>query len=175
MFVEMVAPPVQEHCAYLAPTRALVSQIARRLRRDFRPLNVAVEMATPALEIDGLEMAMLLEKDSTQQFRVLVTTPEKLDLLLRGGWEAQIGRPLTLVVVDEAHNLGETSRGLRLELLLATTIVNANTHSFCCSRLSFVTRARLLRGWMKEIIKTFRSHSIGSQMIEPSESCSQNR
>jgi hypothetical protein len=40
--------------------------------------------------------------------------------LLRGGWETKIGRPLTLVVVDEAHNLSQGQRGLRLELLLAT-------------------------------------------------------
>ena len=32
--------------AYLAPTRALVCQVARRLRRDFRALDVSVEMAT---------------------------------------------------------------------------------------------------------------------------------
>jgi replicative superfamily II helicase len=41
-------------------------------------------------------------------------------LLLRGGWEQKINRPLTLVVVDEAHNLARGTRGLRLELLLAT-------------------------------------------------------
>ena len=51
---------------------------------------------------------------------MLVTTPEKLNLMLRGGWEERIGRPLTLVVVDEAHNLAQPSRGLALELLLAT-------------------------------------------------------
>ncbi|WP_083893678.1 DEAD/DEAH box helicase [Kamptonema formosum] len=40
--------------------------------------------------------------------------------MLRGGWEEKIGRPLTLVVVDEAHNLSQEQRGLKLELLLAT-------------------------------------------------------
>ena len=162
--------------AYLAPTRALVSEVTRRLRRDFRPLDVVVlEMATPALEIDGLEAAMLVEKDVKQQFRVLVTTPEKLDLLLRGGWEAQIDRPLTLVVVDEAHNLGETSRGLRLELLLATINRECKYAQFYCSPRSSATLVRSLRGWMKEITKTFHSHSIGNQMTEQLESCSQSR
>lgn len=106
--------------AYLAPTRALVNQLTTRLRRDFSPLGTIVEKVSPALEVDGLEAGMLTEADRTQQFRILVTTPEKLDLMLRQGWEDEIGRPLTLVVVDEAHGLASEERGLKLELLLAT-------------------------------------------------------
>ena len=106
--------------AYLAPTRALVNQLTLRLRRDFVELGIPVEKVSPALEIDGHEADMLVEADAGLQFRILVTTPEKLDLMLRGAWEQKIGRPLTLVVVDEAHGLGSEVRGLRLELLLAT-------------------------------------------------------
>ncbi len=112
----------QEHgwVAYLAPTRALVNQITLRLRRDFSPLGIVVEKVSPALEIDGIEAGMLTDSDKACQFRILVTTPEKLDLMIRGGWEDKIGRPLTLVVVDEAHGLASPTRGLKLELLLAT-------------------------------------------------------
>lgn len=106
--------------AYLAPTRALVNQLTTRLRRDFSHIGTVVEKVSPALEIDGLEASVLTEVDRAQQFRILVTTPEKLDLMLRGGWEERIGRPLTLVVVDEAHGLGAQNRGIKLELLLAT-------------------------------------------------------
>jgi len=106
--------------AYLAPTRALVNQLTTRLRRDFSYLGSVVEKVSPALEIDGLEAGMLMEADPLQQFRILVTTPEKLDLMLRGGWEERIGRPLTLAIVDEAHGLASENRGLKLELLLAT-------------------------------------------------------
>ena len=105
--------------AYVAPTRALVNQIAVRLRRDFSPLDIIVEKVGPALEIDGAESSILMESEPGLQFRVLISTPEKLDLMLRGGWVERIGRPLTLVVVDEAHNLSEPNRGLRFELLLA--------------------------------------------------------
>jgi hypothetical protein len=106
--------------AYLAPTRALVNQLTLRLRRDFVGLGSIVEKVSPALEVDGLEADMLTDSDIGRQFRILVTTPEKLDLMLRGGWEEKIGRPLTLVVVDEAHGLASQARGLKLELLLAT-------------------------------------------------------
>ena len=106
--------------AYLAPTRALVNQVARQLRRDFQPLGVVVERVSPALEVDGVEMELLTETKPDAKFRVLSTTPEKLDLMLRQGWESKIGRPLTLVIVDEAHNIQSPRRGLNLELLLAT-------------------------------------------------------
>lgn len=106
--------------AYVAPTRALVNQICSRLRRDFTPLGIVVERISPALEIDGIEAELLTTTDDASAFRILVGTPEKIDLLLRGGWESKIGRPLTLVVIDEAHNLADKERGLTLELLLAT-------------------------------------------------------
>ena len=106
--------------AYVAPTRALVNQICAKLRRDFTPLGINVERVSPALDIDGVEAELLNDKNDATAFRVLVATPEKMDMLLRGGWEAKIGRPLTLVVVDEAHNLSGGERGLKLELLLAT-------------------------------------------------------
>ncbi len=44
----------------------------------------------PALEVDNIEAGLLQEQDSSLGFRVLVTTPEKLDLLLRQGWETKI-------------------------------------------------------------------------------------
>ena len=106
--------------AYLAPTRSLVNQIYTRLRHDFTPLKINVERISPALEVDGLEASLLTNPNQSSHFRVLVTTPEKLDLMLRGGWEEKIGRPLTLVVVDEAHNLAQEKRGIKVELLLAT-------------------------------------------------------
>lgn len=105
---------------YIAPTRALVNQVCMSLRRDFTPLGINVERVSPALEVDGMEASILSDVENTTHFRVLVSTPEKLDMLLRGGWEEKIGRPLTLVVVDEAHNLSQSGRGIKLELLLAT-------------------------------------------------------
>lgn len=106
--------------AYVVPTRALVNQMTARLRRDFASLGLVVERVSPALEVDSLEEEIITDRSESSQFRVLVTTPEKLDLLLRGGWEAKVRRPLCLVVVDEAHNLSAERRGVKLELLLAT-------------------------------------------------------
>ena len=133
--------------AYIAPTRTLVNQVTRRLRRDFEALDIVVEQVSPALEIDNIETKLLHEEDATQEFRVLVTTPEKLDLMLRQGLEANIERPLTLVVVDEAHNIQETNRGLKLELLLAT-INNECQHAQFLLLTPFIRNAREVARWL---------------------------
>ncbi len=133
--------------AYLAPTRTLVNQIARQLRRDFEPLDIVVEQVSPALEIDSIEAELLHQRDQAKEFRVLVTTPEKLDLMLRQGREKEIGRPLTLVVVDEAHNIQSARRGLRLELLLATINSECRRAQFLLLT-PFIDNAREVARWL---------------------------
>jgi DEAD/DEAH box helicase len=101
--------------AYVAPTRALVAQITRRLRKDLGPGGIRVEELTAAVEIDEIEASMLSESEA--MFDVLVATPEKLSLIIRAG---AVARPLALLVLDEAHNIEDEDRGIRIELLLAT-------------------------------------------------------
>lgn len=131
--------------AYTAPTRALVNQMTARLRRDFAPLDIRVERFSPALEVDSIEAEIL--DASEDPFRVVVTTPEKLDLLLRGGWVSDLGRPLSLVIVDEAHNLGAGGRGLKLELLLATINREERDASFLLMT-PFIPNAAKIASWL---------------------------
>lgn len=98
---------------YLAPTRALVTQVALTLKRHLAPLQIRVTVATPSFELNPVEEQVLAEA-----FDILVTTPEKLDLLVRADHPAV--QDLSLVIVDEAHGLNDPERGSRLELLLAT-------------------------------------------------------
>ena len=132
---------------YLAPTRALVNQITRRIRNDFEPLGISVEQVSPALDVDGFEISMLENNDKDSQFKVLVTTPEKLDLMLRQDWEKKIGRPLTLVIVDEAHNLQNSTRGLKLELLLANINKECENAQFLLLT-PFIENAKEIATWL---------------------------
>jgi replicative superfamily II helicase len=111
------------------------------------PLNIIVEQVSPTMEVDGIEMGLLQETEKALKFRVLVTTPEKLDLILRQGWEAQIKRPLTLVVVDEAHNIQNIKRGLKLELLLATINKECEKAQFLLLT-PFIRNAREVARWL---------------------------
>lgn len=103
--------------AYIVPTRALVNQITNRLREDLSDLGIKTESAIPAFELDPIEEELL---KTSEAFDVLVTTQEKLDLLIRGRKIDPDVKPLGLVIVDEAHNIKNGERGLRTELLLAT-------------------------------------------------------
>jgi replicative superfamily II helicase len=132
--------------AYLVPTRALVNQITIKLRRDMGQLGLKVEQATPAYEFDPFEEELL---ESEGSFDVLVTTPEKLDLLIRNGMTEQRGRPLGLVILDEAHNLADGVRGLKSELVLATiNRESPDTHFLLLT--PFVPNAQELATWLDD-------------------------
>lgn len=106
--------------AYLVPTKALVNQIYIQLHRDLGSIGIQVEKASGSIELDGFEQHLVEEKGNTTEFDILVTTYEKMNLLIRQGLGTTSERPLVLTVVDEAHNIEETKRGLNLEFLLST-------------------------------------------------------
>ncbi len=106
--------------AYIVPTKALVNQVFIQLNRDFGSIGLRVEKASGAIELDGFEQHLVENKGNQTIFDVLVTTYEKLNLLVRQGLGSTQERPLVLAVVDEAHNIEEKERGLNLEFLLST-------------------------------------------------------
>ena len=70
-----------------------------------------------------------------------------MNLMLRQDWETKIDRPLTLVIVDEAHNIQNAERGLHLELLLAT--VNSECkHAQFLLLTPFIKNAREVARWL---------------------------
>lgn len=132
--------------AYVVPTRALVNQITRRLRRDLQGGQVdghdlSVESAVPVFQLDPTENSLLSARPD-----VLVSTPEKLDLLIRTDHPAV--EDLSLVVVDEAHQISDASRGPRLELLLATLKRERGQRCRFLLLTPFLPNASELAGWL---------------------------
>lgn len=146
--------------AYVAPTRALVAQITRRLRADFEPLNIHVEQLSGAIEVDAIEESLLSEQ---RAFQVLVTTPEKLQFVMRN---KKIDRPLALVVMDEAHNIEDEQRGLRIELLLATIKQESPKANFLLM-MPFVPNPEDLAQWLAA--DRGRTISLGTTAWQPNE------
>ena len=149
--------------AYVAPTRALCAQLTRRLRRDFGPIGIRVEVLTGAVEVDAFEEQMLSE--STEAFQVLVATPEKLSLLIRNN---QIERPLALVVMDEAHNLENDGRGLRIEFLLATIKRDCPQANFLLL-MPYVEDSDSIARWLARDANAGQAIGLGTTPWKPNE------
>lgn len=132
----------QARVAYVVPTRALATQIRRTLSEDLRPLGIEVAAAGSAFEEDPYELQLLESTDG-----VVVSTPEKLDLLLRA--HPKWFNDLRLIVVDEAHLLHESERGVRLELLLAT-IRREHPQTRLLLLTPFLSNADQIASWLGE-------------------------
>ncbi len=149
--------------AYIAPTKALVGQIVRRLRKDFSPIGIKVEKLSGAIEIDVLEEDMLNDADS---FDILVATPEKMQLVLRNH---KINRPLSLLVMDEAHNIEDEGRGLRIELLLATVKQHYQAQANFLLLMPYVENAKTLSRWLAHDRDAGLSISLSTSPWQPNE------
>src|SRR5580704_3322032 len=97
------------------------------------------------------------------RFHVLVTTPEKLHLVIRN---KAVQRPLVLVVLDEAHNIEDEDRGLRVELLLATIKGDCPKANFLLL-MPFVPNAGDLALWLSP--ENGKTISIGTSAWQPNE------
>ncbi len=99
---------------YIVPSRALVNQIYFDLKSDLEPLDFVIEKTSSAIELDPTEDSFL---SGNEKIDVLVTTPEKLDLLIRRKHSSV--EDVSMFVLDEAHTIQNGERGAKLELLLA--------------------------------------------------------
>jgi hypothetical protein len=98
-------------CLYLAPFRALVSEVETQIGEPLSKLGFSVA------SLYGGSDANFLEARLAEIARVVVATPEKIDAVLK-----LAGRTLSefgTVVLDEGHLLDSTSRGAAYELQLA--------------------------------------------------------
>lgn len=100
----------EARCVYVAPYRALVSELEQSFVNLLSDLGYRVSTVTGTYESDDFEDLLL------QQTDVLVTTPEKLDLLSRT--QPEVLSEARLFVLDEAQIVHDPKRGVKFELLL---------------------------------------------------------
>ncbi|HPO87592.1 MAG TPA: DEAD/DEAH box helicase [Candidatus Hydrogenedentes bacterium] len=91
---------------YIAPTKALVNDLEKRLYRPLYALGLRA----------GIRHGDRDDLASGKRVHVLVTTPESFDVMLFRK-DAALGS-LRAVVIDEVHLLYNTQRGLQLSILL---------------------------------------------------------
>lgn len=103
--------------AVVAPSRALVRQLATDLRRALPDERVRSVHGGLDFDTDDVTTEVLAEAG------VVVMTPERLDLEWRRAVTGDVAIPdVGLLVVDEAHLVVDTTRGARLETVIARSL-----------------------------------------------------
>ncbi len=128
---------------YVVPTNALIEQVKRDLAHDFKIFDFNIETALPYYEVDEIEEEIL----SRSHIDILVSTPEKLESLVRQNHKSI--KNTRLVIMDEAHNIGDKSRGSKFELLLAAIKQNINEANFMLLS-PFITNAEEIAEWLAD-------------------------
>lgn len=112
VFVNDLYTHPQRRCLYLAPFRALVSEVENTIGINLSSIGF------PVASLYGGSEANELEIELTNIARVIIATPEKIAAVLRltGGDLRDFGT----IILDEGHLLDSNERGTTYELQLTT-------------------------------------------------------
>lgn len=128
---------------YIVPTNALIDQVKFDLQNDFKEFNFNIETTLPFYDVDEIENEIL----TREHIDILVSTPEKLEALIRQNHEAI--QNTRLVIMDEAHNLGDPSRGSKFELALSSIKQNMKETNFLLLS-PFINNAKEISEWLAD-------------------------
>lgn len=137
----------ERRCLYLAPFRALVSEIEFSLGPSLADLGIGVASLYGGAETNELEVEL------SEKARVVIGTPEKMAAVLRmsGGHLTDFGT----IVLDEGHLVGNRSRGASYELQLAalrSQIIERSSGSESAPRIIFLSavlpNAKTIAAWL---------------------------
>ena len=100
---------------YVAPMKALAAEVVAKFGKRLSDLGISVRELTGDMQLTKAEIA------STQ---IIVTTPEKWDVVTRKGvGDTELVQKVKLLILDEVHLLNE-DRGSVIESIVARTLRN---------------------------------------------------
>ena len=102
---------------YVAPMKALAAEMTYSFGKRLEPLGLTVRELTGDMQLTKAEM------DACQ---MIVTTPEKWDVITRKGGEVSIASKVKLLIIDEVHLLND-DRGSVIETIVARTTRQVET------------------------------------------------
>lgn len=138
---------------YVVPTNALIDQVKIDLQSDFKDFKFNIETALPYYDVDEIENEILMRK----HIDILISTPEKLEALVRQNHPSI--KNTRLVILDEAHNLGDASRGSKFELVLSSIKQNMKEANFLLLS-PFISNAREISEWLADSPRNAATVSI---------------
>ena len=111
MIINSLIENPDSRCIYIAPFRALATEIEEILANRLGKLGFIISGVIGSYEVDKLQQFWIDNSD------ILIATPEKIDLLYR--LQPEFFENISLVVVDEGHIIGDISeRSPLLEFLI---------------------------------------------------------
>lgn len=96
---------------YVAPMKALAGEMTASFSKRLAPLGLTVKELTGDMQLSKKEMT---------ETQMIVTTPEKWDVITRKGGEVGVAATVRLLIIDEVHLLND-ERGPVIETLVART------------------------------------------------------
>ena len=102
---------------YVAPMKALAAEVTASFSRRLAPLGLKVRELTGDMQLSKREMV---------ETQMIVTTPEKWDVITRKGGEVGVASLVRLLIIDEVHLLND-ERGPVIETLVARTTRQVET------------------------------------------------
>ncbi|GFR39795.1 hypothetical protein Agub_g281, partial [Astrephomene gubernaculifera] len=97
---------------YVAPMKALAAEVTANFSKRLEPLGLVVRELTGDMQLSKRELA---------ETQMIVTTPEKWDVITRKGGDVSVSSLVKLLIVDEVHLLND-DRGPVIEALIARTL-----------------------------------------------------
>ncbi|PON68968.1 Activating signal cointegrator 1 complex subunit [Parasponia andersonii] len=97
---------------YVAPMKALAAEVTLTFSHRLSPLNMTVK------ELTG---DMQLSRNELEETQMIVTTPEKWDVITRKSSDMSLSMLVKLLIIDEVHLLND-DRGPVIEALVARTL-----------------------------------------------------
>jgi len=94
---------------YIAPMKALAQEVVEKFSSKLKPLRIIVKELTGDMQLSRAE---------AEAAHVLVTTPEKWDVVTRKGGDGSLGATCGLLIIDEVHLLAD-ERGAVIESVVA--------------------------------------------------------
>ncbi|RNF21010.1 activating signal cointegrator 1 complex subunit 3 [Trypanosoma conorhini] len=104
---------------FIAPMKALAQEMVENFSRRLAPFAMVVRELTGDMQLTKREIA---------QTQVIVTTPEKWDVITRKQSNEDFVQQVRLIIIDEIHLLNE-DRGPVLEAIVARTLRQDELHA----------------------------------------------
>ncbi|KAK3225847.1 hypothetical protein Dsin_005709 [Dipteronia sinensis] len=97
---------------YVAPMKALAAEVTSTFSHRLSPLNMNVRELTGDMQLSKIEL---------EETQMIVTTPEKWDVITRKSSDMSLSLLVKLLIIDEVHLLND-DRGPVIEALVARTL-----------------------------------------------------